>query len=286
VSSAGAAPTGTVTFDDGGNAIGSAPLDAAGNAVLTISSLLAGHHSITASYAGDDAHGSSISPAVDELINAPAPAPTKTTTPTKTSSTSETTAVPPAISGSPLLTCASTPVALIDVVPQGRLVHITGVASTAFAGKTVQIVLTSTHKVVAVAAVKADGTFSALANLPSRRTEATARYAATVAGATSAALKLQRRSYLTRASVSAGRLTLSGKVTGPFRPGAKVTVEEISRCKTTLKIATARLSRTGTWKVTVLVSGDVSSVVFRARTSVLSGRRSSSTVSLPHPADD
>ena len=51
VTSGGGAPNGTVTFKDGGTAIGSATL-AGGMAALTISSLTPGSHSITAVYGG------------------------------------------------------------------------------------------------------------------------------------------------------------------------------------------------------------------------------------------
>ena len=47
------APTGTVTFYDGADAIGTRPLDAGGSAILSISSLAAGVHALAATYAGD-----------------------------------------------------------------------------------------------------------------------------------------------------------------------------------------------------------------------------------------
>lgn len=46
-------PTGTVTFYDGANPIGSGSLDSQGTAQLTTGSLGVGQHSITAQYAGD-----------------------------------------------------------------------------------------------------------------------------------------------------------------------------------------------------------------------------------------
>jgi hypothetical protein len=53
VKGAGGTPTGTVTFKDNGNTIGTAKLNASGTATLTVSSLAVGTHSITASYGGD-----------------------------------------------------------------------------------------------------------------------------------------------------------------------------------------------------------------------------------------
>ena len=49
----GFTPTGTVTFLEGGNSIGSAPLGSNGQASFTIATLAVGNHTITASYSGD-----------------------------------------------------------------------------------------------------------------------------------------------------------------------------------------------------------------------------------------
>jgi hypothetical protein len=53
VTASAAAPTGTVTFRDGGTSLGSAALDASGHAGLSTASLAAGTHTITAAYSGD-----------------------------------------------------------------------------------------------------------------------------------------------------------------------------------------------------------------------------------------
>ena len=46
-------PGGTVTFFDGGDALGTVPLNSSGEAVLTTSALAAGPHSVTATFSGD-----------------------------------------------------------------------------------------------------------------------------------------------------------------------------------------------------------------------------------------
>ncbi len=46
-------PSGSVSFSDGGNSIGSATLDTTGKAAITVSSLVAGSHNISVSYHGD-----------------------------------------------------------------------------------------------------------------------------------------------------------------------------------------------------------------------------------------
>jgi len=54
-------PTGTVTFLDGVNSIGSSAVDGGGQASLATSSLTSGSHSITANYGGDSGHAASTS---------------------------------------------------------------------------------------------------------------------------------------------------------------------------------------------------------------------------------
>ncbi len=67
----GIAPTGTVTFYDGGTQIGAATL-AGGTASITTSSLATGSHSITARYSGDGNNDASTSAAVLQTVNVPA----------------------------------------------------------------------------------------------------------------------------------------------------------------------------------------------------------------------
>lgn len=62
-------PTGTVTFFDGPNSIGTAILDTSGNGTFSISTLTAGLHSITAVYAGNATTSGSTSPIVAQLVN-------------------------------------------------------------------------------------------------------------------------------------------------------------------------------------------------------------------------
>jgi Ca2+-binding RTX toxin-like protein len=60
-------PTGTVTFFDGNTVLGSAPLDAAGQATLTMS-LGLGDHALTASFAGTGGFAGSLSAAMTESV--------------------------------------------------------------------------------------------------------------------------------------------------------------------------------------------------------------------------
>lgn len=64
----GIAPTGTVTFMDGQNALGTMPLDNTGNASVTPPSLAIGTHDITAVYSGDSNYSGS-SDAISQVVN-------------------------------------------------------------------------------------------------------------------------------------------------------------------------------------------------------------------------
>jgi len=69
VSTAGSGtPTGDVTFSDGGNVLGSASLDGIGKAKLSVNSLAAGTHNLTAAYGGDANYASSISVDVHQIV--------------------------------------------------------------------------------------------------------------------------------------------------------------------------------------------------------------------------
>jgi hypothetical protein len=66
--SSGPAPTGTATFKDGGNVIGTKPLSG-GVAMLAYSALTVGSHSITATYSGSATDDSSVSPAQTQVVD-------------------------------------------------------------------------------------------------------------------------------------------------------------------------------------------------------------------------
>lgn len=62
-------PSGTVTFRDGGNTIGTGNLDGSGVATFTTSALGAGAHSITAQYGGSPERASSVSATLPQVVN-------------------------------------------------------------------------------------------------------------------------------------------------------------------------------------------------------------------------
>src|SRR5262249_2505504 len=68
-SGSGDTPTGTVSFYDGSDFLGTGTLNGSGTATLTTSTLPAASHTITAVYGGDDAYAGSTSGAHTETIN-------------------------------------------------------------------------------------------------------------------------------------------------------------------------------------------------------------------------
>jgi hypothetical protein len=69
VTSAGGTPTGMVTFYDGVTSLGTGAVNGAGVAILNISTLSIGSHSLTASYGGDAGHSASSSASFAETIS-------------------------------------------------------------------------------------------------------------------------------------------------------------------------------------------------------------------------
>jgi len=65
----GSSPTGTVTFKDGANTLGTGTLNGSAVATFTTSSLTPGSHSITASYGGDSNNSASTSAALVQVVN-------------------------------------------------------------------------------------------------------------------------------------------------------------------------------------------------------------------------
>jgi hypothetical protein len=187
------------------------------------------------------------------------------------------------VPASPLL-CGGTKIALVDVFPEGGRTIISGVAQPRFAGKTAQIVLQQTGKTVVDAKISSNGTFAASSELPARSLRSRARYIARIDGAKSVALKLQRRSYMTRAAVRGDSLTFAGKVTGKFKAGARVTLQQIVLCTQKTAVASTKLKRNGTFEITIPATPNALRVLFRAKTTVLNaGDKKEATFTLPRP---
>src|SRR5262249_59779975 len=77
VTSGAGVPTGTVAFRDGATVLGVVPL-VNGSASLSISTLTAGSHPLTAAYNGSPAFAASSSPTVNQIVHPAATAATST----------------------------------------------------------------------------------------------------------------------------------------------------------------------------------------------------------------
>jgi hypothetical protein len=188
-----------------------------------------------------------------------------------------------------LLGCSTRPLALNDVVQKGGKVLLIGAAERALAGKQVKIVFGS-DKVVATATVGSNGQFSTTAPLPPAniRDGNGARYIAELGSLRSLDLKLTRRLALEPPSVSAGKVTLSGRVVPPLaKPLATVTIRQQVECGTTTVVARVKPSTSGRFKVALPVPAGAHGAIYRLTSSVAQSsgsRHSFATFSLPLPA--
>ena len=109
---------------------------------------------------------------------------------------------------------------------------------------------------------------------------------AQIGSARSAGLKLLRRMCLTLAVSQGAKVTLRGRVTGRFKTGTQVVIRQRTTCNSEAVVGRTKLMRGGTWSATApaptAAQRDVA--VYRAPTTDLTGRRSSRTFTLPHPA--
>src|SRR5436309_3526137 len=111
VTSSAGVPAGTVTFYDGATALGTGSVNSSGQATLSTSSLTAGSHSITASYAGNSNFASSTSAALTQTVNK-----ANTTTAISTQSPN------PSVAGQPVaVNFTVTPVAPGSGTPTGNV---------------------------------------------------------------------------------------------------------------------------------------------------------------------
>jgi hypothetical protein len=219
-----------------------------------------------------------------------------TTSPTATSPAATTTTTPGgpgvtptsgALESTRALACTTAQVALIDVVPQGSQVLITGAARQVLAGKHVTIKLLSTGKVVATPTVTPAGTFTATVPLPPSKVRYSnrTRYQASVGALSSLALKLERRAYMLHATLSGSHVEVAGRVTGSFRAGTPVRITLRVTCALYKTVATVKLTKTGAFSATVPApTGAASQIaVYRAATTVLTDGHPFPTFTLPTP---
>jgi hypothetical protein len=127
----------------------------------------------------------------------------------------------------------------------GRRVRFTGVALARYAGRTVSIV--SDGKTVATGPIRADGTFSLSAPAPPRSRRASTKYEAVSGHLRTRRFRLMRRAYV----VKAERGSISGRVrsTRTRRRGARATLFVQVSCTKRRKVATARVTAAGRFRL-------------------------------------
>lgn len=185
-------------------------------------------------------------------------------------------AAPPAEPLSPstelALECAPGGVVLTDVVEKDGKVKLVGVAAAQFVGRSVDVVLTHTGKVVARPVVQPDGTFRARAPLPSNRIRWTnkARYQAVAGGERSLALKLHRRMRISRMKPAEKVVTIAGRIYGRLGDD-EVTIFRRESCTKDVEVTTVRPDPDGRWRATIPVPAGVDAATYRATTKVRKG---------------
>lgn len=150
VSSNGGVPTGTVTFLDGPTSLGTATVNAAGQATLTVTTLTAGTHGLTAAYAGDARDASSTSAVYNQVVQQAA------------TSISLTSSVNPSFAGAPVTFTASLtsngslPTGTLTLSDGGSPVATAALSLTGAASFTLTALTAGSHTLVASFAGDAD----------------------------------------------------------------------------------------------------------------------------------
>ena len=167
------------------------------------------------------------------------------------------------------LACTTLDLYLVDVLPAGRRVAVTGAADLRLAGQTVQILLDG--KPVGSAKIGSSGAFAARVTAPTRRKRARARYQARVRTTLSQRLRLVRRMVATTLTRSGSDLVLRGVVNAPrARRQPVIAVDRFLSCRRReqVKVPRVKPDRRGRFAVRIKVPAGSSAVLYRARTKV------------------
>jgi len=180
--------------------------------------------------------------------------------------------------------CLAGVLRLVDVSLGRRAVTVAGETAPANAGRRVTVLFGGRR--AGTATVARDGTFRARLPLPPRRERASnaARYQAVLGPLRSPAVKLARRMRITSITSGAGRVRISGVVTGPLAgPPRTVTLRRYADCTgRAFRVVRSgiRVSRDGRFTVTVTAPAGTAVAYYRAVTRVpriAGARRTSAT---------
>jgi hypothetical protein len=246
VNSPAGTPTGTVTFFDGNTALGSAPLNAAGQATLTVA-LGVGNHALTASFGGSNAFDPSTSAAVAETVSpaATAVALSASTNPARTGAPVTFTATVIAVApgaGAPTGTVTffdgSTVLGTVTLDANGKATLTRGFATV------------GSHAITAV--YSGDGTFDTSSQTITEQVVARRSSHTTLVASVNPVAVGQPVTFTVKASAASGTGTPTGTIT--FLDGDVVLATvTLSRGKATL---TRRFATRGSHAITAVSSGD------------------------------
>jgi hypothetical protein len=257
VAPADGTPTGTVTFLDGGSAIGTGSLTG-GTVTLSTTALATGNHTITAQYGGDadfDVSNGSLTGNPQLVAGPPS---VSIAAPVGSASFALGQVVPasvtailtlPVTNAGQVLLCAGRKVTLFDVRRAKRTQLVKGLALTSLAGQ--RVTITADHGGgKKVAKVAADGSFSARFPIPkSDQTSYQARYGSSK----SSSLKITRKLYVdSKKRTTNGVRIVAHHSKGKRVAGQVATIRRTTGCGTQTVAGTARFDKHG--KITVTLA--------------------------------
>jgi hypothetical protein len=187
------------------------------------------------------------------------------------------------------LACTKLDLQLIDVLPAGKRVSITGAADLRLAGQTVDLLLDGRN--VGSAKIRPSGRFAAKVPAPPRSRRARARYQARIGPTASQRLRLVRRMVATTLTRSGSALVLKGVVNPPrARRQPAIAIDRFLSCRRrqAINVPPLRPDRHGRFSVRIPVPAGATAVLYRARTAVpvRTGRPATkATFTLPRALD-
>jgi streptogramin lyase len=250
VSSAAGTPAGTVTFFDGGTALGSATLNASGQASLTIA-LGAGGHSLTASFGATSAFAASNSAAVTEAV---APAATTTALSASLASVVSGQSVTFTATVAAVAPGAGAPTGTVTFLDGTTVLGTVAVDAGGKAALTTSFSTTGSHAIKAV--YNGDGNFTASSQTVTEQVRAPSALAPTTTALVASANPVrvgQTVTFTASVSGAAGAGTPTGTITFFVGNVAVTTVKLSANGKASL---TGWFSVAGNYTITAVYSGD------------------------------
>lgn len=166
---------------------------------------------------------------------------------------------------STLLRCTGRSIVLTSAELAGASVRVAGVTLRRFAGQRVTVL--ADGKAAGATTAGADGTFSVNVPAPAAARRAKIRYSAQVGGRTATPIQLSRGLTITKRTLSATSLTITGRLASVRAAKRTLTIQRSLGCGAPEVMGTTRTSPTGTFRVTLpRPDAGAAAVVYRLRT--------------------